>query len=243
MIAVAIFWTAPAVARENFTRDEIFEIQFRLDQMDLDAGTPDGVAGPRTQHAIAAALDRLGLSDAGSEQLLPELRKATASIEGILLPDGRRQLLVFTDQGTPLILTVMSFGRMQFDSAGTYIRDHEADGTPIYSELGDASVAKTAEMPMLPRIEFGYEVNVPAPPKGERLEVDVVTVWPGSEELATRTDSYGHVYLRKEPNPRYWSWQFGDDVSKARQGLWRMALANRGEQLVSRTMMIGNPDK
>lgn len=241
MIVVAIFWTAPVAARQSFTRDEIFEIQFRLDQMGLDAGTPDGVAGPRTQHAIAAALARLGLPDAGSEKLLAELRKATASIEGVLLPDGRRLLLVFTDQGTPLILTMVSFGRMSMDSSGAYVRDHEADGSPIYSHFVDASVAQTDEMPLLPAIAFGYEVDVPVPPKGERLQIDTVTIWPGSEDETSRSDRYAHVYLKKESNPRYWTWTFGKDVSQVRQGLWRMALVNRGQQLVSRPMMIRKP--
>jgi peptidoglycan hydrolase-like protein with peptidoglycan-binding domain len=241
-IVAALIWAAPADAKAGLTRNQVFELQFRLDQMKFDAGRPDGVAGHRTERAAAAAMSQLGLSpDTGPETLLSELRKATASMEGILLPDGRRQLLVFTDQGTPLILTMVSFGRMSVDEAGSYVRDHDVDGSPIYSDRADTSIRQAAEMPLLPGIAFGYEVEVPAPPRNERLEIEAVTVWPGSEAEADRSDDYSHVYLKKVSNPRYWWWQFDDDVSDVRQGLWRMSLVNRGDRIVSRQIMIGKP--
>lgn len=243
-VLTGLFWTAPVAAGEDLTRNEVFELQFRLDQMKLDAGWPDGVAGARTRNAIAAARSRLGLpSDAGPETLLAELRKATASMEGIILPDGREALLVFTDQGTPLILTVESFGRMTIDKFGQYVRDRDTDGSLLRSTRADVTIANSAAMPLEPRSAFGYKVDVPAPPRGERLAIMEVTTWPGNEQQADRSSGYEHVYLKSVSNPRYWWWQFNDDVSGARQGLWRMSLMNNGQELIARQIIIGKTDQ
>lgn len=243
-IVTVLIWAAPAAAQAGLTRNQVFELQFRLNQMKFDAGWPDGIAGARTRNAVAAARSRLGLpADAAPETLLAELRKATASMEGFPLPHGHEALLVFTDQGTPLILTVESFGRMDIDEFGKYVRDRDTDGSLIRSTRADVTIGNDAAMPLEPRIAFGYKVDVPAPPRGERLAIMEVTTWPGNEQQADRSSGYEHVYLKSVSNPRYWWWQFNDDVSGARQGLWRMSLMNNGQELIARQIIIGKTDQ
>jgi hypothetical protein len=225
------------------SRNEIFETQFRLNQLELDAGPPDGVAGPRTERAIEAAMARFGLRNASSDELLAKLREATDGIEGIARPGGQTDLLVFTDEGTPLILSVMSFGHMHRGGSTKVVRDRDRDGTPIFTNRGgDHAIDEIGTVPLSPGASFGYQVRVPSPPSGERLRIDHVTGGPlPGEAPGIHASRYEHIYLKRTSNPRWWWWSFPDDVSEDQEGVWSMSIENRGRRLISRSIAAEMP--
>ncbi|MEX0956385.1 MAG: peptidoglycan-binding domain-containing protein [Rhizobiaceae bacterium] len=231
-------------AAGELSRNETFEMQFRLNQLKLDAGAPDGIAGSRTRRAIDAATARFGLPNASPDKLLAKLREETDEIEGIARSGGQIDLLVFTDEGTPLILTVMSFGRLHSSGSTKVVRDRDRDGTSIFTNSGGNHLMEEIDVvPLGPGASFGYKVHVPPPPRGERLQIDHVTVRPSlpGEAPGTHTSRYEHIYMKRSSNPRYWWWRFSDDVSKNPEGIWSMALENRSRRLISRSIAAEMP--
>lgn len=93
-------------------------------------------------------------------------------------------------------------------------------------------------MPLQAGIAFGHQVPGPAPPSGERLQIDHVVVWPERlDDGTTKMSAYifEHVYLKRESNPCYWFHHFEGRPSDQYEGQWSIRLENRGIVLLSRT--------
>jgi hypothetical protein len=215
---------APATA-QDLNRNQVFELQFRLSQLGFDAGRPDGRVGGRTRTALAAFADANGTADELTTAALNEVRGAARAIEGIARPDGAIDFLVFTDEGTPLILTVEAVGRIFKTASEETIRDYDTDGSPIYSNRFRVShVEATFDLPREAGVVFGVKVHVPGPRSGERLRIDHVVSRP--ERLPDGTvrfedHVYDHIYLKQENNPRYWYWHFETRPDETHAGDWR----------------------
>ncbi len=250
-IAAALLHAVGARAQDadTLSRDDVFQVQFHLNQLGFDAGRPDGVAGPVTKSAVRAFARSEAADPALSEELLSRLRKAAAGIEGYRHEDGAIDLLVFTDEGTPLILSVLNHGRIFKTPSKRYVREHDRDGTPIKSSRFTVSHIGPADaIPYAPNVTFGYEVRVPAPPAGERLQIDHAVQWPLRQADGTvrYRDGYvsEHIYLRTPNfNPRYWTWTMGDPVTPEQvdyySGVWKVEIRNRGRPLIVRDFVVG----
>lgn len=59
-------------------KGEVFETQIRLSILGFDVGTPDGIAGRKTNSALAAFSKAQGINDQNARTLLYSLRNATA---------------------------------------------------------------------------------------------------------------------------------------------------------------------
>jgi peptidoglycan hydrolase-like protein with peptidoglycan-binding domain len=242
-LAVLLAAVATAASAEDLTRNQIYELQFRLNQLGFDAGRPDGSVGGRTRAALSAFASANDTIADLTPAVLAHVRAEARSVEGIQRPDGSIDFLVFTDQGTPLVLTVEAVGRIHKTEGEETIRDYDTDGSPIYSNRFSVShVEATFDLPREAGVVFGVKVNVPGPPRGERLRIDHVVSRP--ERLADGTvrfedHVYDHIYLKQENNPRYWYWHFETQPDESHAGDWRFHLENAGEILMSRVFRVG----
>jgi hypothetical protein len=241
LIFAAFLSPSKSKALDALTRNEIFELQFHLEQLGYDTGNPDGRVGQRTLAAVQAYGVATGVPGEMSEALLSKTREATTDIEGLEKGNGEIDFLVFTDQGTPLIFAVENIGRIHKGESRTIVRDRDVDGSPIYSDKFTMHFEATYNIPLLVGVAFGYQVRVPAPPSGERLQINHVVVWPekledGSTKMSSYT--YEHIYLRRESNPRYWFHAFEGQPQDRYEGDWSMRLVNRGAVLLSRTFTL-----
>ena len=245
VISAAFILPSKSDAQDALTHNEIFELQFHLSQLGYYTGSPDGHAGRQTTAAVKAYGTATGARGEMSETLLSQVREATKDIEGLVKGHGEIDFLVFTDQGTPLIFAVEKIGRIYKDESQKIIRDYDVDGLPIYSNVFAVShVDPTLDIPLLAGVAFGYQVRVPTPPSGERLQINHVVVWPERLEdgsTKTSTYSYEHIYLKREGNPRYWFHHFEKKPSDRYKGNWSIRLENRGTVLLSRTFVLGTP--
>lgn len=242
LISGAFILPSKSDAQDALTRNEIFELQFHLNQLGYDTGNPDGRAGQHTLAAIKAYGAAVGAGGEMSEALLSQARESTRDIEGLVKGHGEIDFLVFTDQGTPLIFVVENIGRFYRDESHKIVRDHDVDGSRIYSDVFTVSdVDRTLDIPLSAGATFGYQVRVPTPPPGERLQINHVVVWPERlEDGSTKTSSYSyeHIYLKREGNPRYWFHRFEKNPSDRYAGDWSIRLENRGTVLLSRTFTL-----
>lgn len=249
LLITCIGSTGQALGSQGLSRDGIFQVQFHLNQLGFSTGRPDGVTGPATRSAVDAYERSEGREFGLSQELLNQLRQATAGIEGYRQTDGSIALLVFTDEDTPLILSVLNYGQIFKTPSRSYVREYDRDGTPIKSNRFSVShIGPADEIPYEPKVSFGYQVRVPAPPRGERLQIDHVVQWPlkQSDGSTRYEDNYvsDHVYLKKPNfNPRYWTWQMGETVNADQiayySGVWKIELRNRGKTLMVRDFIVG----
>jgi len=251
--ALAAMWLAlaplAALAQgEPANRNEIFQIQFRLNQLGFSAGEPDGSAGPQTKKAAAAFAAAGGDAAEGAmtAALLARLEEKTRDIEGWKRADGTIDFLVFTDEGTPLIFKVIAVGQIHKSPDTTYVRDRERDGSPIYSNSFRVShMSGTGNIPLAAGSAFGYRVQITPPPRGQRLQIDHIVFVPEPRpdgKVDFRPHPYQHVYLKRPGSTkRYWYWHFERTPSTAPAGTWRFALTNRGQTLISRDFELVRP--
>lgn len=249
--ALAAIWLAlvpmAAFAQEDPTgRNDIFQIQFHLNQLGFPAGEPDGLTGPQTRKALANFAAANGGDADPSTALLARLQEKAKSLEGWKRKDGSIDFLVFTDQNTPMIFKVIAAGRIHKSPDRTYVRDRDTDGSPIYSNRFDVSHMSGIEnIPLAAGTAFGYRVRITPPPPGERLQIDHLVFEPYTTEdgkLDYRLHVYEHVYLKPpSSNTRYWYWHFEREPTDARPGLWPFALNNSGATLIKREFELVRP--
>ena len=238
LFAAVLTGFSAAASAQELDRNQVFELQFRLNQLGFEAGRLDGEAGGRTRSATYRFADVHDTRADLTPAFLAQVRAAARPIEGISNEDGSIDFLVFTDQGTPLILTVERIGRLDQPMPAV------TQGAPTTSEEEPVESLASAEVSDLPREDdaaFGVQVRVPTPPQGERLRVDQVVSEP--ERLADGTIRFTehvtrHVVLSKENNPQRWMWR-DDTLPEAEQAAaWRFTLENAGEILLTRTFRI-----
>lgn len=104
---------APTVSASPTSDKLVQDIQVALNQQGFDVGTPDGFIGPRTQAAISAAQQGLGLQVTGapSEALLIAIRGMAAAVVGSTLQDA-----------------TAAFDRKDFQAAAKIWRDFAVKG-------------------------------------------------------------------------------------------------------------------
>jgi peptidoglycan hydrolase-like protein with peptidoglycan-binding domain len=224
----------PALAQELDYR-QVFELQFRLNQLGFESGRVDGEVGGRTRAAVYRFADAHDTRADLTPVFLAQVRAAARTIEGLPGEDGAIDFLVFTDEGTPLILRVNRIGRLD---GPVPVEDptpaSEADATPV-------AASAVLDLPREQGVAFGVEVEIPTPPEGERLTVDQIVSEP--ERLADGTIRFTeHVSrhtIRTEPvNPQAWVWRFATLPDSDQTLGWRFTLENAGNILLTRTFRL-----
>ncbi len=176
---------------KQLSRNEIFELQFRLNQLGFDVGEPDGQMTSRTRRASSAFMRKAGLEAEPDSALLERARTKSADVQGFVRKDGHVDLLVFTDEGFAQITRVEDWGLIHKSNSKTYVRDHDRDGRPLYAEHFDvSSMERRNDVPLGKWVSFGYKMYFPTPPTGQRLEIEQTIIRPrvredGSVERAT----------------------------------------------------------
>ncbi len=228
---------------QQLSRDQIFELQFRLNQLGFDVGDPGGQISQRTREAVAAFAVKIGEAPEAVGRLLERAREAVAGIEGYARKDGQVDLLVFTDEGTAQIVRVENWGLIRKSDSKTYLRDRDRDGSPMINEHFEvSSMERRTNIPFEPWTSFGYKMYFPTPPRGERLEIEQVIVRPQiQKDGSVRMDT---IFIRnallKSPPPGPWYWYTGpeQETDGRLQGKWTMTLGQKGKVLLSRTFNV-----
>lgn len=228
---------------QQLSRDQIFELQFHLNQLGFEVGEPNGQMTSRTRQASAAFARKAGLKADSNSAILAQARTASAGIQGFVRKDGRVDLLVFTDEGVAQIIRVEDWGLINKSNSKTYIRDHDRDGRPLYAEHFDvSSMERRNDVPLGKWVSFGYKMYFPTPPTGQRLEIEQTIIRPkiradGSVERATIMIKNP---LLKAPPPGPWYWYTGidDDPDPRLEGDWTMTIGQKGNVLLSRTFNV-----
>lgn len=228
-MAAAVLLAAPQqAAAQGLDRNQVFELQFRLNQLGFNAGRLDGQAGGRTRSAVHRFADAHDTRADLTPAFLALVRAEARSIEGLARDDGAIDFLVFTDEGTPLILTIEAIGQLsgpQISAAAALPQGSDPIAIP-----GEAGVA------------FGVAVRVPTPPAGERLTIEHVVSEP--RRLADGTIRFTEHVTRHAIPPdaadqQQWVWRFETPPDPIQADGWRFALENRGDILLTRTFKVG----
>jgi peptidoglycan hydrolase-like protein with peptidoglycan-binding domain len=248
-IGLSLALSLPAMAQDEsqLSRNEVFQIQFYLNQLGFPAGEPDGLDGPQTRKAAADFAAANGGEAALTADLLVRIEEKTRPLEGWKRADGSIDTLIFTDQNTALLFKVIAAGQIHKSPDKRYIRDQDTDGSPIYSNRFDVShMTGTDNIPLAAGTAFGYHVRITPPPAGERLQIDHLVFEPYAKEdgaLDYRLHVYEHVYLKPPgSNTRYWYWHFDRAPANAKPGIWPFALTNSGRTLIKREFELVRPD-
>lgn len=228
---------------QQLSRDQIFELQFRLNQLGFEVGEPNGQVTSRTQQASAAFARKAGLDAELNSAILEQARTASADIQGFARKDGSVDLLVFTDEGFAQIARIEDWGLINKSNSKTYVRDHDRDGRPLYAEHFDvSSMERRDDIPLVQWVSFGYKIYFPTPPTGQRLEIEQIIIRPriradGSVERATIVIKNP---LLKAPPPGPWYWYTGidQDPDPRLEGDWTMTIGQKGKVLISRTFSV-----
>jgi peptidoglycan hydrolase-like protein with peptidoglycan-binding domain len=236
----------PTRAAEELSRNQIFELQYRLDQLGLDAGKPDGKTGARTLAALAAFAKRIGSVAELTSAMLQKAGKAAAGIEGLVDENGQIDLLVFTDQGTAQIVRVENWGQIHKSNSRVYVRDYDLDGRPLYAEYFEVSgMDRVGDIQLVPWASFGYKMHFPTPPKEERLDFEQTIVRPqiGNDGTVTTATTVDHNILLKAPPAGPWYWYTGieKEADPRLQGTWTMQLGQKGKVFMSRAFEVRQP--
>ena len=240
LFAAVLAGFSAAASAQELDRNQVFELQFRLNQLGFNAGRLDGEAGGRTRSATYRFADAHDTRADLTPAFLAQVRAAARPIEGISNEDGSIDFLVFTDEGTPLILTVEMIGRV--DRPTPEPSQGEPAAAAEQEPAGALTSPEVSDRPREDHAAFGVQVRVPTPPEGERLRVDQVVSQP--ERLADGTIRFTeqvtrHVVLSEENNPQQWMWR-DDTLPEGEQAAgWRFTLENAGEILLTRTFQIG----
>ena len=228
---------------QQLSRDQIFELQFRLNQLGFEVGEPNGQMTSRTRQASAAFAQKAGLGAPLNSAILERARTASADIQGFARTDGRVDLLVFTDEGFAQITRVEDWGLINKSNSKTYVRDHDRDGRPLYAEHFDvSSMERRNDVPLGKWVSFGYKMYFPTPPTGHRLEIEQTIIRPrvrtdGSVERATIVIK-NPLLRAPPPGPWYWYTGFDDDPDPRLEGDWTMTIGQKGKVLLSRTFNV-----
>ena len=228
---------------QQLSRDQIFELQFRLNQLGFEVGEPDGQMASRTRQASAAFARKAGLDAELYSALLEQARTASAGIQGFSRKDGSVDLLVFTDEGFAQITRIEDWGLINKSNSKTYVRDHDRDGRPLYAEHFDvSSMERSNDIRLVQWVSFGYKIHFPAPPTGQRLEIEQVIIRPriGADGSVERATIVIKNPLLKAPPPGPWYWYTGidQDPDPRLEGDWTMTIGQKGKVLVSRTFIV-----
>lgn len=230
---------AVPVAAQELTRNQVFALQFYLNQLGHEAGRPDGKTGGRTRNALYRFAEATATNPAMTPAYLARIRAAARSVEGFAGEDGAIDFLVFTDAGTPLILTVEAVGQVE---NGT-IPKPVPDETDSAEDADPQTPAEPAPATLAARqgSAFGMQVRVPTPPEGERLQIDQVVSEP--RRLADGTVTFTEhverrVVLTGSDRPQLWVWRFDEAPTAANAGIWRFSLENAGDIVVTRTFRV-----
>lgn len=231
---------------QRLSRSEIFELQFRLDQLGFEVGEPTGVATAQTQQQTVSFANKMGVMPGLNGFVLQRAREAAADIEGWKRRDGKVELLLFTDEGTPLTMTVENWGLIFKSNAQTFVRDHDRDGHPLYAQRFDVSrMERRLNISAVPWATFGFRLHYPTPPKGERVEIEETAVRPEILEDGTveRKTTVTKVPFLKKPSsdPWYWYSNLKENADPRLDGEWVMRLAQKGHVLFSRTFLVQRP--
>lgn len=235
LFATATLLASPTVANaQELSRNQVFELQFRLNQLGYDAGRIDGQTGPRTRGAAYRFADahdtRVDLNPA----FLAQVRAAARSIEGIANEDGSTDLLVFSDQGTPLVITVETIGAL------VDLVPAAAPGT-LEPGLGTLP-AQAIHTAAVPGGLFGVRVRVPGVPEGDRLSVTRIVSEP--KRLADGTVRFTehiteHVVMTgSQSGPLLWAWEVNGAPGTEGSPPWRFTLENAGDILLTRSFRV-----
>jgi peptidoglycan hydrolase-like protein with peptidoglycan-binding domain len=231
-------------SEQQMSRSQIFELQFRLNQLGFEIGEPNGRMTPRTAEASAAFAKKIGRAPGAGTPLLERAREAAVGIEGYSRKDGQVDVLVFTDEGTAQIVRVENWGLIRKSESSTYLRDRDRDGRPLINEHFDVrGMERRTNIPFEAWTSFGYKMYFPTPPRGERLEIEQVIVRPKIQKdgsVRTETIIFRNPFLRAPP-PGPWYWYTGpEQETDARlQGSWTMTLGQKGKVLLSRAFNVG----
>ncbi len=230
----------------ELSRNGIFELQFRLNQLGFDVGEPNGSLTARTRSQAAAFAGKTGQSQRLDAALLERLRQAAGNMEGWKRPDGTIKLLLFTDEGTPLMMALENWGLIFKSNARTFIRDHDRDGRPLYAQRFDVrQMERRLEIGLAQWVTFGFRMHFPTPPKGERVEIEETLTRPeiakdGSVER--KTTVWKVPFLSRPPfDPWYWYSNLEAEADTRLEGAWVMSLGQKGRTLLSRSFQLRRP--
>jgi len=230
----------------RLSRNEIFELQFRLDQLGFEVGEPTGAPTALTQRQAASFANKMGVMPGVNGFVLQRAREAAIDIEGWKRRDGKVELLLFTDEGTPLTMTVENWGLIFKSNAHKFVRGHDRDGSALYAQRFDVSrMERRLNIKAVPWATFGFQIHYPTPPKGERVEIEETAIRPEILEdgsVKRKTQVFKVPFLERPTfDPWYWYSNLKEETDPRLDGEWVMTLGQKGHVLLSRTFLVQRP--